>query len=333
MTAAPATDVASAYPPAGPDRRFYAYALDRLVAWPLVAAGCWLGHLLSWREGEVWPGAGVALAAVLVVGLAFATGLGLAGVSPGKAVTGLRVVDPATGAPIGVGRALQRTLVLAAAGLPTFGLGVATLAHTAVMDPARQRRGWHDRVTGSIVVDVRPVTVAGPAPDEAPRQVVNLTAMRLAPASAVPAPVVVPPRHTGEAEPVTPPAPTSPRPLGPPLVSPPAVAGWRVTFDTGESLLVEGLTLLGRKPEGRPGEPVRQLVPLRSADLSVSKTHALLDLGPDGTLVVMDRGSTNGSSLVRAGVPRELPPGRAETLLPGDTVRFGDRSVTIAREP
>ncbi len=53
---------------------------------------------------------------------------------------------------------------------------------------------------------------------------------------------------------------------------------------------------------------------------------------PDGTLVVIDRGSTNGSILIREGVARELTAGRAATLLDGDVVRFGDREMIVARE-
>ena len=96
--------------------------------------------------------------------------------------------------------------------------------------------------------------------------------------------------------------------------------------------MVQGLALVGRRPEGRPGEPVRHVVPLASEDLSVSKTHAQIQVAADGVLVVMDRGSTNGSVLVRSGVSRELPPGRPTTLLEGDEVRFGDRSMSVARE-
>lgn len=107
---------------------------------------------------------------------------------------------------------------------------------------------------------------------------------------------------------------------------------WRVRFDTGESFLVEGLALVGRRPEGRDGEQVRHLVELPSTDMSLSKTHAQFQIAADGALVVMDRGSTNGSFLVRQGVPRGLPAGRAATLVDGDHVRFGDREMTVVRE-
>ena len=107
---------------------------------------------------------------------------------------------------------------------------------------------------------------------------------------------------------------------------------WRVSFDTGESFVVEGLALVGRRPEARSGEPVQHLVPLRSTDMSLSKTHAQFQVVPDGALVVMDRGSTNGSVVVRRGVSKPLTAGRPATLLDGDTVRFGDRSMKVSRE-
>ena len=76
---------------------------------------------------------------------------------------------------------------------------------------------------------------------------------------------------------------------------------------------------------------MQHLVPLRSQDMSLSKTHAQLQVADDGALVVMDRGSTNGSILVRQGVARELGAGKPATLDPGDRVRFGDREMTVAR--
>jgi hypothetical protein len=107
---------------------------------------------------------------------------------------------------------------------------------------------------------------------------------------------------------------------------------WRVIFDSGESFVVEGLGLVGRRPEGRAGEPVRHVVPLVSENMSISKTHAQFHLAGDGALVVMDRGSTNGSILIRRGVSRELSSGRPATLLDGDRVLFGDREMRVARE-
>ena len=71
---------------------------------------------------------------------------------------------------------------------------------------------------------------------------------------------------------------------------------------------------------------------LPSGDMSLSKTHAQFQVVPDGALVVMDRGSTNGSSLVRGGISRPLAARKPATLRDGDEVRFGDRTMRVVRE-
>lgn len=310
MTSPPTT--AGGFVPAELDRRFYAFVLDRLLGYGLIAV---IGYL-AWRtlleEGRTTAGVAVVASAVLLVSLLSAVLLGLLGVTPGKAVTGLRVVD-LDGRPIGVRLAMLRVLLLGVLTLPTGGLGLATLAWTAVTSPDGLRRGVHDQLTRAVVVDVRPVPPAPDPTDASTRPIVNLTTLRLMPT------------------PTTTPPPSSPPPSSPPLVRP--AVGWRVSFDTGEAFVVEGLALVGRRPEPRSDEPVRHVVPLPSSDLSLSKTHAQFQVVPDGALVVMDRGSTNGSVLVRQGVSRPLGAGRPATLLDGDTVRFGDRAMTVTREP
>jgi uncharacterized RDD family membrane protein YckC len=331
---------------AGLDRRFYAFVVDRLVGWTLIAAAGWAAYALFFRDDEVWGGVALLAGAVLLVWLLFAIALGASGATPGKAAAGLRVVGADTGAPIGVGRALVRGLVLGVATVPTFGIGLATLAWTALMDPHRQRRGWHDQVARCVVVDIRPEPVETDEADSGPRHVVNLTAMRLVPAP--PAPQPEPPRRTARpapapVEPAT--SPSAPAPVSAGMPEPqrtarraPVVApagppsGWVLTFDTGERVPVDGPVLVGRRPEGRAGETVRRLVALPSQDMSLSKTHAQVGLAGDGALVVMDRGSTNGSVLVRQGVSRPLSGGKPATLLDGDVVRFGDRSMLVSRD-
>ncbi len=376
---------ATTYPVAELERRFYAFAIDRVLSSLLVAlagVGAWL--LLD----DAWQAVGVAAVVMVILWLVLAVLSGVTGSTPGKSMTGLRVVHHGTGTPIGVGRALLRSSVLALATLPTFALGLVTLAWTAVEDRGRQRRGWHDHLAHSVVVDVRPVDLHVEEVDDSPRHVVNLTAMRLIPAPPVEAPTpsrrinpeqsvrrtVVPPdlQPPGGHVPPTPPArPVAPQPTGPQPQSPPAPqfqpqpqsqpqfqppphpqrppaddgrtvvrsrpgvpAGprWRVTFDNGETFVVEGLALVGRRPEPRSGEQVHHLVPLASADMSVSKTHAQFGPATDGVLVVMDRGSTNGSVLIRQGVTKPLAPGKPATLVEGDTVSFGDRQMTVSRE-
>ncbi|MBD3944533.1 RDD family protein [Nocardioides ganghwensis] len=381
------------YPIAQLERRFVAFAVDRLLAWGLLAA-VGVGTALFVSD-DVWTVVGAVAVAMVLVWLVLAIVLGVSGTSPGKAMTGLRVVHHGTGTPIGVGPALLRSFVLGASGLPTFGIGVATLAWTAVEDRGRQRRGWHDHLTDTVVVDVRPVAeVADDGADDGPRHIVNLTAMRLVPAppvevvktpersehsvrrqplpaelvqppAAVPAPPHAPPHqaphqaphHAPRQAPQQPPQqaaqqsmqpwPQQPSPAAPPpqWQQPPqrqqpaptrtpatSAARWRVHFDNGESFVIAGLALVGRRPEARSGESVAHLIPLASADMSVSKTHAQFGPASDGTIVVMDRGSTNGTVLVRQGVSRQLAPGKPAALVDGDKVVYGDREMTISRE-
>src|SRR6185312_6153486 len=113
------------------DRRFYAFAVDRVLA-----------------------GVATIVATFLAVGLVLALLQGSTGRTPGKGLTGLRLVDIVTERPIGARRAVLRALVLGLAVVP-FGFGLAALAWTSVADRSRLRRGWHDRLVSSIVVDVR----------------------------------------------------------------------------------------------------------------------------------------------------------------------------------
>lgn len=374
---AQAEELAAEHLVAGADRRFYAFVIDRLIAWGILACGAYVAHVTLIEPGHLWTGVAAIAGTVLLVGLVTALLVGLYGLTPGKAMLGLRALCAEDARPVGVARAMLRTLVLGVATLPTLGFGAAALAWTAMVDPSGWRRGWHDLRTGTVVVDVRPRPVADEPDEEPPPQVVNLTAMRLVPASPTP-PRRIPTRGRRPAPPSEPPvtpaaaptvtprqglgwplvgdAPAAPpaKPAGPPArgprpsAPPPGVAAgerteprpepaasartrWQVSFDTGEQLEVRGLTLVGRRPEPRPGEPVKRLVTLPSDDMSLSKTHAQFQVVPDGALVVMDRGSTNGSLLIRAGVTRRLLGGKPATMRDGDRVRFGDREMRVAR--
>jgi uncharacterized RDD family membrane protein YckC len=305
---------------ADPDRRFYAFAVDRLIAWPVDVVVAVVVTRTLIDDGHVFLGVAAMTAAVLLVGLVFAVLQGTTGRTPGKSLAGLRLLDTGSERPIGTRRAILRALVLGLAAVP-FGFGLAALAWTSVADRSRLRRGWHDRLVSSIVVDVRPEPVAETTPDLGPRAVVNLTAMRLAPAH----------RLVGTVEP--------PTPARPPQHAAPrawvraegSTSAWAVGFDTGERVDVDTLLLIGRGPDPRLGEQGARLVTLPSTDQSVSKTHLEVVVAGDGALVVTDRGSTNGSTLVRQGTPRHLSPGRATTLLEGDVVLLGDRRMHVVR--
>lgn len=296
--------------PADLERRLHAFVVDRaLLAAVAAAAG-----LVGWPAGAAsgWTVGGAVLIAALLVECALAASLGRTGRTPGRAVAGVRVVDEDSGTAIGVPAALLRQLTLAIATLPTLGLGAAALAWSAAVDPSGRRRGWHDQLVGSAVVDARATPPAQPVSEPEHHRIVNLTALRLAPAPAEPGLPVV--RRTSADRPAPP-------------------HRWRIGFDSGESLVVEDLVLVGRRPEAQAGERPGRLVPLPSADLSLSKTHAQLQVAGDGALVVMDRGSTTGSVLIRQGVSRDLSPGRATTLVDGDRLRLGDREMRVTREP
>jgi uncharacterized RDD family membrane protein YckC len=325
------------------DRRFYAFAIDRLIAWGIdLAVALVVQHFLLAR-GHVLLGVLAIVATVLVVGAVFAVLLGITASTPGTSLLGLRVVRATDGEPLGVGPAMLRTAVLGLAAVP-FGFGLAALAWTAVADTSRLRRAWHDHLVSSIVLDVRPVPVERGTDDSAPRHVVNLTAMRLVPArrtAPAPDPAQVPARAPNRAQPAAPGVvdqsspertavrdPELARAAGDAVLVAPS---WRLSFDTGERVVVDTLVLIGRRPEARPGEQGARLVALPSADMSVSKTHAQVVVAPDGALVVTDRGSTNGSVLRRQGVAKPLTAGRPATLLDGDVVALGDRTVTVVR--
>src|SRR5260221_585809 len=62
------------------------------------------------------------------------------------------------------------------------------------------------------------------------------------------------------------------------------------------------------------------------ADESVSRLHAEIWLADDGSLVVADRGSSNGTQLVRGG---QSTPLFEERLMMSDQVRFGAASFPV----
>jgi hypothetical protein len=103
-----------------------------------------------------------------------------------------------------------------------------------------------------------------------------------------------------------------------------------LSFDTGESVVVRGTGLVGRRPQPRRGEAVAvHLVPIQDAAMSVSKTHLAFGLA-GGDLWVSDRQSTNGTVVVRRdGLEQVAAPGKAVIVRVGDRVRFGERSFQV----
>ncbi|WP_196250820.1 FHA domain-containing protein [Cellulomonas sp. JZ18] len=97
------------------------------------------------------PLTAAAVTAVLVlVGQVVAEGF--LGATAGAAALGLRTVADGSGGLPGPGRALVRQLVLAAGSvLPV--VGTVLVAASAAQDAGPDRRGWHDRASGTRVVD------------------------------------------------------------------------------------------------------------------------------------------------------------------------------------
>ncbi|WJM15132.1 RDD family protein [Microbacterium arborescens] len=141
-----------------------------------------------------------------------------------------------------------------------------------------------------------------------------------------PAPTAPPAAHATPA--VAPPAPAASEQVPAPASASSAVV--ELTLDSGDTIAVPGGgVVLGRAPATGPDDVDVLPVPVIDHTRSISKTHwALLRL--DGRVVAVERGSTNGSVLVRGAREQALVPGHPVDLRDGDTIRFGDRSAVVA---
>ena len=77
-------------PVADLDRRFYAFAIDRAIAWSIDAAAAVVLFQLLIEPGNVWAGVAAIVAVVVVVGAVFAVVLGRTGTSPGMGIAAIR---------------------------------------------------------------------------------------------------------------------------------------------------------------------------------------------------------------------------------------------------
>ncbi len=163
-----------------------------------------------------------------------------------------------------------------------------------------------------------------------------------------PATVSIPPVAPIPGAPVPVPAPTpADNPSFDPLTSPElavtpgdqadtleGAAVARLIFSSGDVVDVDRVVVVGRAPDaGRIGgqEQVR-LVTVPSPHQEISSTHLEIrpGVGADqGSAVVTDLGSTNGTVVVQPGLPAEdLGPGIGVQLVPGATIDLGE-GVTI----
>jgi hypothetical protein len=136
-----------------------------------------------------------------------------------------------------------------------------------------------------------------------------------------------PPLPIGNWEPVEP-APASAEPAD----TSGAIA--KLVVSDGQSVLVNGVVLIGRAPEARrfaaTEQPQLVTVPSRLHEISSTHVEVRPGSGADqGTAVVTDMGSTNGTVLVQPGLgPEDLKPGIAVALVPGAIINLGD-GITI----
>lgn len=287
---------------------------------------------------------------------------GRRGVTLGKALTGLRSVNVRTLERPGFWRgAVVRGLVLGASfAVPLLG-PVLVVALSPFFDPDRRGRGWADLAGATWFVDIR----HGLNPYDAKRMRIarktvatdledvrrELPSLATAAGDAATAAYVPAARSSGgvlgavrgdgpdagsPTASASPPAPASavsgwvpprllPETPDVPAQAPPAL---RFVLDTGRIIDVGTGILIGRDPAPVTGDDGVTPVPIDDPTMSVSKTH-LAVLPHGGDTVVVDRGSTNGSAVVRGGAEHPLTPGAPAALRPGDTIRFGDRHAMI----
>lgn len=284
----------------------------------------------------------------------------VSGRTPGNVAVGLVTVS-AVGGPPGFGAVLVRALALSVASIVPV-IGPFLLLVSNLWDRDGQRRGWHDKLVGTYVLDVRagrdPLRTGGLYGDGA-QPTSEDEAASLAPAGdrsqdlalaggrgpavspvgtaghrvASPAPAAVaaptPPPITG------PTAGGLPSGDGPAAPSPveadesPVPAQRVLVFDDGTEVEFAGQALIGRNPEPRRSEAVDYLINFADLNRSVDRTHVRVGLA-QGSVWVTDRSSTNGSYIVdQTGLEQPLHPEVPMLLPAGCSIRFGDRRFTV----
>ncbi|XAS69602.1 RDD family protein [Micrococcaceae bacterium Sec5.7] len=219
-------------------------------------------------------------------------------------------------------------------------------------DKNAKLRGWHDAAAKTLVFDVKagrnPIAtggIQGPysfAPLDLPpiQQVSSPVAATQSPAAAQ--------QSTPQPQPIP-----KPQAVQPPQAIPqpqahldddhdrtqmrggaqqPApLAVLRIRLDDGRDFRLDRNVLIGRNPNGHPGEQQAQLFAVVDPGRSISKTH--LHLLTDGAGVwVTDRNSTNGSAVTTPdGVRTPLRAGVPAFVSPGSTVHFGDRNFHLGQ--
>jgi uncharacterized RDD family membrane protein YckC len=316
-------------------RRLVAQLIDAVVPVALLLV------VLSVRGDRGTGGRAVTVAAVvlltvwtLLVWWMFA----IRAAGPGMRLLKLQLVGFTNGRPIGWGRFFVRTLVLAL--LTVTVVGLLLMLIFLLRHPRNQ--GWHDLSAGSVVIAARPL---------APRAETSAPAATSRPPtpprpSGVDAPeppqALVPPPGVGGQGPLPTPVPATALPLAPSGVevgaaafapgAEGATAGWVAVLDDGREVPVQGLVILGRNPQPRPGEEGAELIKLADESRTLSKSHLALGLD-EGGLFISDRGSTNGSTVTTMeGVRTRCAPGEVVQVPHGSLVTMGDRWLKVRQD-
>ena len=140
--------------PATVRRRLVACTID-LVAVLVFGGGLLVGGLAGqWRTGGTPTGPTLVGASVLVAFvLVQIVMLGTSGRSVGGLLAGQRVVDQDSGGAIGLGRSVLRCSLVALVSIVPV-LGPVLLVASSAWDPSGRRRGWHDRASRAVVLDL-----------------------------------------------------------------------------------------------------------------------------------------------------------------------------------
>jgi putative multiple sugar transport system permease protein len=154
-----ATHASTTTDPAPANKRLAAGAIDTGIALLLlVFAGS--SYYLGITSGDLTTYY-LALVVAIIALVAFAgyavyqvIQLGSTGYSIGKQAMGLRALSVETGLPVGWQKSLTRYAVLWVSWVIPL-LGPLAFYASAIVDEGGQRRGWHDKIAGTVVYDVR----------------------------------------------------------------------------------------------------------------------------------------------------------------------------------
>ena len=240
--------------------------------------------------------------------------LGAVRSTPGTPVVGDTGEDAAEEPRTGIPTTVAASPFAAAARPAPAAPAAAAVAPGAIVAPGPGAAAW---TPPPLLGDPPPADPAAPAEPTAPAEPAPAVAEPAADPAAAAAPIEPTPAAPAPAEHAAG-ADAQPHPVAVELV-----------LDSGETVAVAGGgVVLGRAPATGPDDVEVAPVPVVDPTRSISKTHWAL-LRRDGGVVAVERGSTNGSVLVRGGSEQPLEPGRPIEVRHGDTIRFGDRHAVV----